>query len=336
MYRSLFIFSFFCCFLCWGCVEEKQFDNTPQGNFEACWKILNDKYCFFSYKDIDWDEVRDRYQERISPVMTRDSLFSVLADMLAELKDGHVNLYTPFDQARYWDWFEDYPENFNETIQKNYLGKNYRIAGGMKYVILPDSVGYVYYGSFNNTVGELNLDYVISYLRNCKGIIFDVRNNGGGALTNVTTLASRFTDDKIVSGYIQHKTGKGHTDFSDLYPMYLESSSRLHYGGIVALLTNRHTFSAANNFVSVMRILPRVTTFGDKTGGGSGLPFSSELPNGWSLRFSASPIYNSQKEHTEFGIDPDVAVGMSPEDEDRGVDTILETAKKFILESTDK
>ena len=27
------------------------------------------------------------------------------------------------------------------------------------------------------------------------------------------------------------------------------------------------------------------------TGGGSGLPFSSELPNGWSVRFSASPMY---------------------------------------------
>jgi len=32
-----------------------------------------------------------------------------------------------------------------------------------------------------------------------------------------------------------------------------------------------------------------VTIIGDKTGGGSGLPFSSELPNGWALPSSARP-----------------------------------------------
>ena len=46
---------------------------------------------------------------------------------------------------------------------------------------------------------------------------------------------------------------------------------------------------------------------GDQTGGGSGLPFSSELPGGWSIRFSASPIYNAKMQHTEFGIKPDIA-----------------------------
>lgn len=318
-----------------GCVKEEQFNNDPQGNFDACWKIMNEKYCFFQYKDIDWDEVYERYNKEISPTIHNDSLFRVLGKMLAELKDGHVNLYSPFDVARYWDWFQDYPSNFDANIQDKYLGKNYRIAGGMKYVMFPDSVGYIYYGSFNSGVGELNLDHILAYFHKCPGIIIDVRNNGGGALTNVNTIAARFTDEKVTSGYIQHKTGKGHDDFSALYPIYLEPSPRIHYQGKVAILTNRHTFSAANNFISVMRMLPNVTTFGDRTGGGSGLPFSSELPNGWSLRFSASPIYNSEKEHTEFGIDPDYNVSMFPGYCTNEIDNIIETAKKFILEGLD-
>ena len=72
-----------------------------------------------------------------------------------------------------------------------------------------------------------------------------------------------------------------------------------------------------------MRCFPNVTLVGDKTGGGSGLPFSSELPNGWGVRFSASPHLDAQKQHIEFGIDPDKKVDMSKEDENNDLDTIF-------------
>lgn len=39
------------------------------------------------------------------------------------------------------------------------------------------------------------------------------------------------------------------------------------------LLINRHSYSATNDFVNAMRYFPNVTLVGDKTGGGSGLPF---------------------------------------------------------------
>ena len=79
-----------------------------------------------------------------------------------------------------------------------------------------------------------------------------------------------------------------------------------------------------------MKALPRVTIVGDRTGGGSGLPFSSELPNGWSVRFSACPSFDADMQHTEFGIEPDVKVSMSDEDRAKGVDTIIETARALL------
>ena len=36
-----------------GCIREEEFNNTPQGNFEALWKIIDEKYCFLDYKQID-------------------------------------------------------------------------------------------------------------------------------------------------------------------------------------------------------------------------------------------------------------------------------------------
>ena len=47
-----------------SCVDEEEMSDTPRGNVEALWKIVNERYCFFDYKrqayGLDWDEVHDR------------------------------------------------------------------------------------------------------------------------------------------------------------------------------------------------------------------------------------------------------------------------------------
>jgi C-terminal processing protease CtpA/Prc len=291
---------------------------------------MDEHYCFFNYKNIDWNEIHTRYSERISESMDNDALFTVLGEMLAEVQDGHVNLVANHNVARYWKWFEDYPDNFDSKIQKNYIGTDYGIAGGLKYKILDDNIGYIYYGSFSDGIGEANINQVLDRMAVCEGIILDIRDNGGGLLTNSDKLASHFFNQKTLVGYITHKTGKGHDDFSKPYEIYVEPSDGVKFQKKVVLLTNRSCYSAANDFVNSMRYAPNVVIAGDRTGGGSGLPFSSELPNGWSIRFSASPILDAEKNHTEFGLDPDVDVDMTDEDIAKGTDTIIERARVII------
>ena len=315
-----------------SCIREEEFDNTPRGNFEALWQMIDEHYCFFDYKQkeygLDWDEVRDRYAPLITPDMPQKGLFEVLGNMLAELRDGHVNLYSSYDVARYWKWYEDYPANFNDSIQRRYLGTNYKIAGGLKYTILDDNIAYVYYESFSTGIGNGNLSEMLNELAFCNGLILDVRNNGGGMLTNATKLAARFTNEEVTTGYMCHKTGTGHNDFSAPEAVKVTPSDGVRWQKPVALLTNRRSYSATNDFVNSMRQLPLVTVIGDRTGGGSGMPFSSELPNGWSVRFSACPMYGPDMEQLEFGIEPDIHVNMSSEDMNLGIDTIIETARK--------
>lgn len=313
-----------------SCFQEEDYGNSKQDNFELLWKTLDEKYCFFDYKKIDWNQVHEKYSDRVSEQMNDEAFFNVMGEMLAELKDGHVNLYANHNVARYWKWFEDYPDNFDEKIQRNYIGTDYLIAGSMKYKILEDNIGYVYYPSFSSGIGEANLDQIISRMSICDGIIIDIRNNGGGVLTNVDKIASRFFNDKTLVGYIMYKTGKGHNDFSKPQSRYIEPSKRLTYQKTVVILTNRHCYSAANDFVNAMSYAPNATIIGDKTGGGCGLPMSSELPIGWSLRFSSSPMLNAQMEYTEFGINPDIKVDMTKEDIAKGIDSIIETARTFI------
>lgn len=306
------------------------FNNNPQGNFDALWTILDRNYCFFEYKEIKWDSVYHEYNQRITPQMNNESLFKLLGDMLEVLKDGHVNLIASHDMSRYWKWQEDYAVNFDITLQKKYLGTDYSITSGMVYKILEDNIGYVYYGSFSDAISESGLSQILNRMALCKGMIIDVRNNGGGNLTNVERLSGRFFNENTLIGYISHKIGPGHNDFSQLYPKYVISSNSVRYQKPVVVITNRGCYSATNEFVSIMKYAPKVTVVGDKTGGGSGLPFSSELPNGWSIRFSTSPMFNAQKEQIEFGVEPDFKVMMLKSDADNNKDTIIEAAKTII------
>jgi C-terminal processing protease CtpA/Prc len=83
-----------------------------------------------------------------------------------------------------------------------------------------------------------------------------------------------------------------------------------------------------------MKMFDQVTVIGDKTGGGCGLPFHGELPNGWSVRFSSSPMLNAQKEITEYGIDPDIKVDIVESDQLNNIDTIIEEAINYLKAKT--
>ena len=316
-----------------SCITEDVPDNSPQGNFEALWQIIDTKYCFLDYKHeeygLDWDEVYRQYSNRLTGNMTNKALFQVLSEMLDELRDGHVNLIAAHETSQYREWYDNYPANFVDTIQRIYLGKDYKSVAGIKYQILEDNIGYIYYGSFSSGIGESNLDEVLNELSICDGLILDVRNNGGGLLTLSDRIASRFTNEKVLTGYISYKKGPGHSDFSSPEPVYVKpATDRVRWQKPVAVLTNRRSYSSTNDFVGKMKEMPQAIIIGDKTGGGSGLPFSSELPNGWSVRFSASPMYDPDMKHLEFGIEPDIKVSMTSEDMHKGIDTIIETARK--------
>lgn len=317
-----------------SCVDEEiPCVDSPQGNFEALWQLMDERYCFFDYKKkelgIDWDEIHDRYSRRISSGMNREQLFQVLCDMIGELKDGHVNLGASFDYGRNWSYWEDFPENYYDSIARGYLGRDYNIAAGLSFRVLDDNVGYVRIESFSDGMGDGNISSMLQLLAGCRGLIIDVRNNGGGSLSNVETLVSHFTNSKVLVGYVYHKTGKGHNDFSKPEPMYVEPARGTRWQKDVVVITNRQSFSATNDFVKCMHILPNVTLLGDRTGGGSGMPFNMELPNGWSVRYSAVVYLDAQGQHTEFGIDPDTLVMMNQSDVIKRKDTLIETARSL-------
>jgi C-terminal processing protease CtpA/Prc len=330
--------------------EEPEPEN--EAVFDHLWKTVDEKYSFFTDKKIDWDSARDVFRPKAINAGNFIELFNVLADMLFILEDGHVNISAGIDVSRNWEWFLEYPINFNfDVIERNYLvpSEDYQISGPIHNTII-DSVGYMYYESFSNNVSTSLMDYIIlkflidqreqseesfqltSLEGPVAGIIIDVRNNGGGSVSNAFTIANRFANERMKIADWFYKDGPAHDEFSQAEEKFIEFDGDEEYifDKPIVVLINRSSYSSANFFASMMSFLPNVTLMGDQTGGGGGLPINNELPNGWRYRFSATKTLDANGNNIEFGVRPDIEVSLDSANLAEGKDDMIEEAIDFI------
>ncbi len=316
-----------CCLLIMislGC-ERAFFEEEPQdtyvNNFEIFWSEFDRNYSFFELKKIDWDSLYQVYRPLVSLARNNAEFFQVLARMSLELKDGHVNVISPYGVSIF-----DYTEGLNLAGPRDvdrYLFNTKRIGNSIEYseVIRPN-VGYISIKTFGDKLEDYEeIDHILEGFENEDGIIIDVRSNGGGSTSKSQTIASRFADKKRVYLKVKYKNGPGHGDFSDWDQRTVSPAGPVQFLKPVVVLTDHRTFSAAEEFVLAMRLFPHVTIVGDTTGGGSGNPILRELPNGWTFRLSswiaADPDNNT---YEGIGLVPDVTVlnqlPSSPDDTD--------------------
>ncbi len=191
------------------------------------------------------------------------------------------------------------------------------MTGPLFHSILTGNIGYIYYESFAKPFTDDQLDAVLARFNaipNLKGIIFDVRDNGGGDPANAYRFFKRIVQSQPTLLYrTKYKNGSAHNDFSE--ESRKASLSRLldkvRYTGKIAVLANRKCYSACNFFVAGCKAFPQVKIFGDQTGGGGGQPTGFELPNNWSVNFSGSISALPNGFIIENGVLPDFPVSLS-------------------------
>ena len=307
--------------------DEMPFSMDPVTNVEALWQIIDTRYCYVEEKGVDWNAVHDIYVERARQLPQNDqvAMFDLCAEMLNLLQDGHVNLYAPFDRSYCTSWYDTYPANYNAQLQALYL-RDYRVAGSLYYCTVDhDSIGYIYYSSFSNSFSIGNLAWVFNAFKDCRGLIIDVRNNGGGDLNNAYKLAAPFFKESRTIGYWQHKTGPGHNDFSKMEELKVDASiSGIKWLRPTVVLSNRRSYSATNMFINMMRYADNAIIVGGTSGGGGGMPMSYEMPCGWTVRFSSVRMYDVSKKDIEQGIEPHVLVTMQSTDKDDIIEKAIE------------
>ncbi len=310
---------------CEKAINLKNPDSTPVAVFDEAWKVMDERYAMFSFKEVDWKSVYTTYRQQVTDDMTDKALFDVLARMLETLKDGHVALLSDTDTAVYQNFYATFPANFNyPNLLKNYLGNDYKKVGPVIYKVL-NNIGYLYYDAFANDISDSQLNSIFTDIAPTEGLIVDVRNNTGGNVDNANRLFARFISGKFLLKYNVNKAGPGHDDFTAHRPIYLEPAGS-YYNNSVIVLTNRRCFSACNDFVMYMSGLANVQLMGDQTGGGGGVPHNYLMANGWKLQYSSSATLSPEKRNIENGITPDVSINITPIEETAGRDPIIEKA----------
>lgn len=334
-----------------ACIPSQPVNADYRANFEALWTIIDERYCFLDEKGIDWDSIHTAYSKEIDLMeekkMANDlAFFQLMAKMLHELHDGHVNLMTGFDVSANSDWAGDPTEGLNIYMRQRQISGRLMQSGGMLYNNFgiegqPDHrIGYIRYNSFSSSLGSM--DFILKYLDNTDGIILDVRGNGGGLVSNASDLAGYFFDERTLVGYATHKTGPGRDSYSTPKEIYVTpAKGRRWTKKPLVILQDRGCYSATNDFLVKVSLAPNVYRIGLPSGGGGGMPATSELPNGWRVRYSAVKSLDIHKRSIEGGIAPDKEVANEAFDKNpKAHDRILSEGIHYLLthakESKDK
>ena len=342
-YRYLFIFLFV--FLV-GCekILGPDPDNTPENNFEIFWKDFNLYYAQFQIRHIDWDSVYTVTRPQISPQTTDRQLFNILSNIVLRLNDMHTSLYSPFGDINVYlnSLLRTYPSSKFINPGKYTTNRNYQSSVLYFGKYKDDNIGYININTFsvggdNITLLDdryLVIDDILQQFKDTKGLLIDVRGNGGGNEFNAETVADRFADQKRFFAKFCMKNGPGKNDFSEWISRYIEPKGAYQYNKPVVVLTSRATCSAAEYFVMAMKVLPQVTTVGDTTSGGIGYPIFRELPNGWTYRLSTGIGATTDGYIIEGkGIPPDIPVLTTVADSINGIDRIVEKGIEIIENS---
>ena len=324
--------------------------SAPEQVFEELWNVFNERYAFFTLKEVDWKEQYEKHRPRVSAETTDDELFAILSEMLAPLKDGHVTLTIKGKGKKKKQFSPEEESDFDREFSSRKLQKSFwrMVADTLKTAGFsePQEVGEIFSYRRSQDVGYLRiaelegmgkkaldtaLDRILSELQDTTGIIIDIRTNPGGTDDFAYRVVSRFVDRKRVGHYKQTKKGAGENDFAELRTRYIEPRGAVRYDGDLMVLTNDASYSAADVFAMLMADLPNATLVGDHTNGIFSDMLEKKLSNGWKYSLSHQRYYSSAKVCYEGkGIPVDVEVLNTQTDLKTGRDPVITKALELL------
>lgn len=301
--------------------------NDPESNFEVFWQDYDRYYSFFELKHLNWDSMYRAKRTLITPTTNNKQLFDIFNDMIQYLADGHADLNAGSIGRAGFDFTKKAPVNKLVSVA-TYVALKVK-SKTLSYGTIRNDIGYIAVKSFAGSQADFDgIDNILSEFKaaSLKGVIVDIRGNGGGSDLYSWHIAKRFADQERVYSYYRYRSGPGHNDFGTWGAKTIKPEGE-HFDGRVMLLTNRQVFSSAEDFVLAMKAFPTVTIVGDTTGGGSGNPMLRTLPNGWTYRVPRWQQVDADMNYYEgVGLLPDIAIWITPDDTKNGKDTILERA----------
>lgn len=215
-----------------------------------------------------------------------------------------------------------------------------------KATVLPGGLGYLKISAFLGTQSVFLLNQAMRRLAHTRGLLIDLRNNGGGDQSGSAILAW-LTEQKIARYRVSQKMDHfvlasrpsyfflpwtPGAEFANWSPVSIVPGPERYMGPVVAI-ANPRCFSACDTFVSALKVHKLATIVGEPTGGGTGSPLIFDLPvSEHQFRYSVVRGLTANGDPIEgVGTIPDVVLEPTLADRATGTDSQLARALEILM-----
>jgi hypothetical protein len=342
--------------------------DNPLTNYEVLWETFAEQYPFFALHQMDWVAVDKKFRPQITPDTKPEELFRIFSEMLDPLHDAHTSINAKSIQKRFHGFRpsgdpmqKKNAARITEIIETKYVGGKLRdfcnkqlqfglmhsspsaslsdLGGGIAYLRIHSFSDYSSDREFVKQVDVLEtaLDDIFKGSGGLRGLVIDVRINGGGSDVFGISIASRLaTKQYLAYSKVIRDDVRDPDHRSPPQPVTVLVSQRPGFHGPVILLTSADSVSAAETFtMALLDREPHVIRVGANTQGVFSDVLGRRLPNGWTFGLP-NEIYLTKdgKAFDGGGVPPDIVVPVfSTEDLTNGRDAAIDKALELLAQS---
>ena len=245
--------------------------------FDQFWDTVDFGCAIFILRpELNWARLGEQYRPKALACQTADEFAAVCAEMLKPLRDLSVSLTMAGTDVPVFD--RPRPANSNPPAHKAILGSLTR-SGRLQWAVTPGKIGFVGIYGWDDEAMADQFGKVLEQMRETRGLIVDVRSNGGGMSERpAQQIAGRFLKREVIFGYDQFRDGPAYTNLTKKDARKVQPLGPWRYDRPVILLIGQKCMSSTESFVGMMIGDDKVTTMGDHTCGSSGYPKTYDLP----------------------------------------------------------
>ena len=215
----------------------------------------------------------------------------------------------------------------NQTIEKE-VEKTNIVMETVSSEMKEDKIGYISVSQFIENTDDHFISAVDDLEKQgMKGLIIDLRDNGGGLVDTCINMVSRIIPDKELIVYLKDKNGK-REDYKS------NSSETLDLP--IVILVNSNTASASEIMTGCLQDYGKATIIGSKTYGKGIVQNIMPLGDGTAIKLTVAGYYTPKDRYIhKLGIEPDIKMEYTAEEwvevrKDPGKDTQLKKALEVL------
>ncbi|MDX1953478.1 MAG: S41 family peptidase [Verrucomicrobiota bacterium] len=311
---------------------------TSAEHFRNVWEDFRQTYSYFEVKGIDWDAVYETNKSRFEASLSAEEFAVALNESLSVLHDWHVAVQKP--DGVWIGTPRPVARNYPVGLPTQYISKpyeNYKSAGALIHTILTNNVAHVVLPTLDtatlNKISDADLLSFFQSMAGLRGVILDLRRNGGGNELHARRIAGFFLNRATLYGYTRTRTGPGPFDFTELTAKEAPPHPVLYLSAPMVALVGQGCLSSAESFALMLREAPNAVLMGDRTRGGSGNPVLRSISElGINYTISTWIAYTPEQEIIEDrGIQPAIRVlAEASFNDEANRDYLLEQAIGYI------